>query len=153
MNIPSPQEQFENRKRLDALFRSHLEPLPKARRRPVIFVEDPYAPRCPWPKPKGYRVTSKGIISLVAHRYNVRPAEIVGQGRSQNVVKPRQIVCHLLKEIRGMSLPEIGRKLGGRDHTTALHSLRAVRERIGKDEAFAAEIQELKHLLMAGEHG
>jgi chromosomal replication initiator protein len=67
--------------------------------------------------------------------------------RTANVVRPRQIAMYLAKTLTLRSLPEIGRRFGGRDHTTVLHAVRKIEGLIGKDNALAAEIESLKSQL------
>ncbi len=159
MNLPSPAEQFASRKRLDSIFRpfkptERYEPkrVSKVRELACAFAVNPNAPRCPWPRPLGYIVSIKQIVSLVAHKYEVQPADILGHRRTGDVVKPRQIACYLAKTITGKSLPDIGNRMGGRDHTTILHALRRVETLIATDAEFAAEVFELRSLLLGGEN-
>lgn len=153
--LPSPAEQLESRRRLNALFRPHKFPAREAYKpkRRIIFIENPNAPRCPWPRPAGYLLRIEDIVRLVADRYNIKVSELKGQSRRHEAVRPRQIVCYLAKELTKKSLPDIGRRMGGRDHTTVLHSVRAVKERITKDEDFAAQVSDLASVLREADRG
>jgi chromosomal replication initiator protein len=67
--------------------------------------------------------------------------------RTANVVRPRQIAMYLAKTLTLRSLPEIGRRFGGRDHTTVLHAVRKIETLVGKDTTTADEVELLKRLL------
>ena len=67
--------------------------------------------------------------------------------RTANVVRPRQVAMYLAKILTLRSLPEIGRRFGGRDHTTVLHAVRKIETLAGNDSALAEEIEALKRQL------
>jgi chromosomal replication initiator protein len=67
--------------------------------------------------------------------------------RTANVVRPRQVAMYLAKSLTLRSLPEIGRRFGGRDHTTVLHAVRKIEGLVGNDMALAEEIEILKRQL------
>lgn len=69
---------------------------------------------------------------------------MLSKKRTADVVRPRQIGMFLSKYMTDRSLPEIGRKFGGRDHTTVLHSIRKIEERILEDLEFAFEVASLE---------
>ncbi|WP_420712660.1 chromosomal replication initiator protein DnaA [Ancylobacter sp. SL191] len=96
-------------------------------------------------EPKRVRVDD--ILRIVAKHYNVTRADILSQRRTANVVKPRQIAMYLAKMLTLRSLPEIGRRFGGRDHTTVLHAVRKIEGLVGSDRAVADEIETLKRLV------
>ncbi|MCS0500977.1 chromosomal replication initiator protein DnaA [Ancylobacter mangrovi] len=93
------------------------------------------------------RVRVEDILRIVAKHYNVTRADILSQRRTANVVKPRQIAMYLAKMLTLRSLPEIGRRFGGRDHTTVLHAVRKIEGLVGSDRAMADEIEALKRLV------
>ncbi|WP_422679907.1 chromosomal replication initiator protein DnaA [Chelatococcus albus] len=93
------------------------------------------------------RVKIEDIQKLVASRYNVSRADILSERRTAAVVKPRQIAMYLSKVLTLRSLPEIGRRFGGRDHTTVLHAVRKIEKTIGEDNALNEEIELLKRML------
>jgi chromosomal replication initiator protein len=68
--------------------------------------------------------------------------------RTANVVRPRQIAMYLAKTLTLRSLPEIGRRFGGRDHTTVLHAVRKIETLADGDKALSEEIEILKRMLM-----
>ena len=66
------------------------------------------------------------ILRIVSRHYKVTHKDLLSTRRSRAVVRPRQIAMYLAKALTSRSLPEIGRRFGGRDHTTVLHSVRKV---------------------------
>jgi chromosomal replication initiator protein len=93
------------------------------------------------------RVRIEDIQRIVARHYNVSRSDLLSSRRTANVVRPRQIAMYLAKTLTLRSLPEIGRRFGGRDHTTVLHAVRKIEGLIGKDNTLAAEIEVLKSQL------
>jgi chromosomal replication initiator protein len=93
------------------------------------------------------RVRIEEIQRIVARHYNVSRSDLLSSRRTANVVRPRQIAMYLAKTLTLRSLPEIGRRFGGRDHTTVLHAVRKIEGLIGIDNALAAEIEALKSQL------
>ncbi len=93
------------------------------------------------------RVKIDDIQKLVASHYNISRADILSSRRTANVVRPRQIAMYLSKVLTLRSLPEIGRRFGGRDHTTVLHAVRKVEELSAKDKSLAEVIDLLKRIL------
>jgi len=93
------------------------------------------------------RVRIEDIQRVVARQYNVSRADLLSSRRTANVVRPRQVAMYLAKVLTLRSLPEIGRRFGGRDHTTVLHAVRKIESLAGNDSAFADEIETLKRLL------
>jgi chromosomal replication initiator protein len=96
------------------------------------------------------RVRIEDIQKLVATRYNVSKADILSERRTAAVVKPRQIAMYLSKTLTLRSLPEIGRRFGGRDHTTVLHAVRKIEKALGDDPGFNEEVSILKRILTEG---
>lgn len=93
------------------------------------------------------RVKIEDIQRLVANHYNVSRADILSSRRTATVVRPRQIAMYLAKSLTLRSLPEIGRRFGGRDHTTVLHAVRKIEGMVAKDNDLATEIDHLKRML------
>ncbi len=93
------------------------------------------------------RVRIEEIQRAVARQYNVSRSDLLSARRTANVVRPRQIAMYLAKTLTLRSLPEIGRRFGGRDHTTVLHAVRKIETLVGSDTALADEIELLKRLL------
>jgi chromosomal replication initiator protein len=93
------------------------------------------------------RVKIEDIQRVVARQYNVSRADLLSSRRTANVVRPRQVAMYLAKTLTLRSLPEIGRRFGGRDHTTVLHAVRKIENLVNTDGALAEEIELLKRLL------
>jgi len=93
------------------------------------------------------RVKIEDIQKLVATHFNVSRADILSSRRTANVVRPRQIAMFLSKALTLRSLPEIGRRFGGRDHTTVLHAVRKIDGLAAKDATLSEEIELLKRML------
>jgi len=93
------------------------------------------------------RVKIDEIQKLVANHYNVTRADILSARRTANVVLPRQIAMYLSKILTPRSLPEIGRRFGGRDHTTVIHAVKKIELLVAKDRNVAEEIELLKRML------
>lgn len=93
------------------------------------------------------RVRIEDIQRIVARHYNVSRQELVSNRRTRVIVKPRQIAMYLSKTLTPRSFPEIGRRFGGRDHTTVLHAVRKIEELISGDAKLSHEIELLKRLI------
>jgi chromosomal replication initiator protein len=93
------------------------------------------------------RVKIEDIQRIVARQYNVSRSDLLSSRRTANVVRPRQVAMYLAKTLTLRSLPEIGRRFGGRDHTTVLHAVRKIEGLVGNDMALAEEIEILKRQL------
>ena len=93
------------------------------------------------------RVRIEDIQRIVARHYNVSKQELVSNRRTRVIVKPRQIAMYLSKTLTPRSFPEIGRRFGGRDHTTVLHAVRKIEDLISKDTKLSHELELLKRLI------
>ena len=93
------------------------------------------------------RVKIEDIQKMVATHFNVSRADILSSRRTANVVRPRQIAMYLAKTMTLRSLPEIGRRFGGRDHTTVLHAVRKIKSLVAQDSSLSEELEMLKRLL------
>ena len=93
------------------------------------------------------RVKIEDIQRVVARQYNVSRSDLLSSRRTANVVRPRQVAMYLAKTLTLRSLPEIGRRFGGRDHTTVLHAVRKIENLVNTDSALAEEIELLKRQL------
>ena len=94
------------------------------------------------------RVRIEDIQRVVSRHYNVSRQELVSDRRTRVIVKPRQIAMYLAKTMTPRSFPEIGRRFGGRDHTTVLHAVRKIEELINSDTKLGHEIELLKRLII-----
>ncbi len=93
------------------------------------------------------KVTIEEIQRKVAEHYNVRLSDMIGPKRVRTIARPRQVAMYLAKQLTTRSLPEIGRRFGGRDHTTIMHGIRKIEELQGADRQLAEDIVLLKRLL------
>jgi chromosomal replication initiator protein len=93
------------------------------------------------------RVTIEEIQKRVAEHFNIRVADMHSARRSRTVARPRQIAMYLSKQLTARSLPEIGRKFGGRDHTTVMHAVKKVDELRQADASFAEDVDLLRRML------
>jgi chromosomal replication initiator protein len=93
------------------------------------------------------KVKIEDIQKLVATHFNVSRADILSSRRSAGVVKPRQIAMYLAKVLTLRSLPEIGRRFGGRDHTTVLHAVRKIEGAVAADNGLRDDVELLKRML------
>jgi chromosomal replication initiator protein len=93
------------------------------------------------------RVRIEDIQRVVSRHYNVSKADLLSARRTRTIVRPRQIAMYLAKILTPRSLPEIGRRFGGRDHTTVLHAVRKIEGLIEGDKGLADEIELLKRMI------
>jgi chromosomal replication initiator protein len=95
------------------------------------------------------RVTIEEIQKRVAEHFNIKVSDMHSARRSRGVARPRQVAMYLSKLLTPRSLPEIGRKFGGRDHTTVMHAVRKVEELRVSDASFAEDVELLRRMLEA----
>ncbi|MEE3048311.1 MAG: chromosomal replication initiator protein DnaA [Pseudomonadota bacterium] len=93
------------------------------------------------------RVTVEEIQKQVAGHYNIRLNDMYSARRARAVARPRQVAMYLSKKLTPRSLPEIGRKFGGRDHTTVMHAVKRVEELRAIDRQFAEDLDLLRRML------
>ena len=93
------------------------------------------------------RVTVDDIQKRVCEYFSIKLSDMQSSRRSQNVARPRQIAMYLSKVLTSRSLPDIGRKFGGRDHTTVLHAVKKVEELMGSDKEFLEDLTILRRTL------
>jgi len=93
------------------------------------------------------RVTIEEIQKQVAQHFNIRISDMHSARRARSVARPRQVAMYLAKQLTSRSLPEIGRKFGGRDHTTVMHAVKKVEELRDHDSGFAEDVELLRRML------
>tara|TARA_B100002003_G_scaffold102744_1_gene95474 strand:+ start:535 stop:1965 length:1431 start_codon:yes stop_codon:yes gene_type:complete len=93
------------------------------------------------------RVTIEEIQKRVAEHFNIRISDMHSARRARSVARPRQVAMYLAKQLTSRSLPEIGRKFGGRDHTTVMHAVKKVDELRDHDTTFAEDVELLRRML------
>lgn len=96
------------------------------------------------------RIAPETILKEVADFYGVEQRAMQGRGRSRNIVIPRQIAMYLLREETESSLMDIGRFLGGRDHTTIIYGCEKIGEEINTDSRLRQEIMTIRDRLYQG---
>ncbi|MFQ1700462.1 chromosomal replication initiator protein DnaA [Loktanella agnita] len=93
------------------------------------------------------KVTVEEIQRKVSEHYNIRLSDMIGPKRVRNYARPRQIAMYLAKHMTSRSLPEIGRRFGGRDHTTVMHGVRRIEELKATDSQMADDLELLRRAL------
>jgi chromosomal replication initiator protein len=95
------------------------------------------------------RITIEDIQKQVAAHFNIKVADMHSARRSRSVARPRQVAMYLSKKLTTKSLPEIGRKFGGKDHTTVMHAVKKVDELSAIDNEFAQDVELLTKMLQS----
>lgn len=93
------------------------------------------------------KVTVEEIQRKVSEHYNIRLSDMIGPKRLRSFARPRQVAMYLAKHMTSRSLPEIGRRFGGRDHTTVMHGVRRIDELKDKDSQIADDLDLLRRAL------
>ncbi len=89
----------------------------------------------------------KDVVKTIAEFYGITEAEIYEKTRKKSVVKPRQVIMYILREDFDVSYPTIGEKLGGKDHTTVMHSYEKVKEDLKTDSSLIREVSQIRSML------
>lgn len=95
------------------------------------------------------KIDVEDIQKKVAEHYNVRVSELRGTRRAQAIARPRQIAMYLCKQLTSLSLPEIGRGFGGKDHTTVMYAVKKIEELMEDNTALVEDIRILKRSLQS----
>jgi chromosomal replication initiator protein len=95
-------------------------------------------------------VNVKKIIKAVSEFYDLKEKDLISSSRKKEIVKPRQIAMYLLREELKGSFPFIGRKLGGKDHTTAIHAYKKISKELDRNEGLIEEINLIKQRVLSG---
>ncbi len=95
------------------------------------------------------KITVEEIQRKVSDHYNIRLSDLVGPKRLRSYARPRQIAMYLAKTLTNRSLPEIGRRFGGRDHTTVMHGVKRIEELKATDSQIAYDLELLRRALEA----
>jgi chromosomal replication initiator protein len=93
------------------------------------------------------RVTIEEIQKRVAEHFNIKLSEIHSARRARAVARPRQVAMYLSKQLTSRSLPEIGKKFGGRDHTTVIHAVKTIEALMANDRTLAEDVELLRRML------
>lgn len=92
-------------------------------------------------------ISVKEVVKTIAGFYNIDENSIYEKTRRKEVVKPRQLIMYILREDFGVSYPSIGEKLGGRDHTTVIHSCEKIKNDLKTDSSLSQELEQIKSIL------
>ncbi|MBA3323997.1 MAG: chromosomal replication initiator protein DnaA [Rhodobacteraceae bacterium] len=95
------------------------------------------------------KVTIDEILRKVADHYTLRMSDLLSARRARAVARPRQVAMYLAKMLTSKSLPDIGRRFGGRDHTTVIHAVRKIEELRATDNQIAEDVELLRRMLEA----
>ncbi|MBM7066466.1 chromosomal replication initiator protein DnaA [Actibacterium sp. 188UL27-1] len=95
------------------------------------------------------KVTVEEIQRKVSEHYNMRLSDMIGPKRHRTIARPRQMAMYLAKQLTSRSLPEIGRRFGGRDHTTVMHAVKRIEELRSTDSQIAEDLDLLRRSLEA----
>ena len=93
-------------------------------------------------------VTIEDIQKIVVNYYNLSMSDFLSSRRSRHVARPRQIAMYLSKKLTTKTLPDIGRKFTGRDHTTVIHAIKKIEELMGGDKKFEYEVQDISNKIL-----
>ena len=89
------------------------------------------------------------VVRRIAQYYEVAEKSIYEKTRKKEVVRPRQVIMYILREEFNVSYPSIGEKLGGRDHTTVIHSCEKIKEEIKSNTSLEQELDHIRALIHA----
>lgn len=95
------------------------------------------------------KVTVEEIQRRVSEHYSIRLSDMIGPKRVRSIARPRQVAMYLAKQLTSRSLPEIGRRFGGRDHTTVMHGVRRIEELKTTDSQMFEDVEMLRRALEA----
>lgn len=98
-------------------------------------------------KPKK-TISPKEVIKIIADFYNIDEESIYEKTRRKEIIKPRQLIMYILREDFSISYPSIGQKLGGRDHTTVMHSCEKIKNEIKTNQSLAQEINQIRSMVL-----
>ena len=92
-------------------------------------------------------VSISEVVKIVCEYYNIQPSFIYNKTRRKDIVKPRQVIMYILREYFDVSYPTIGEKLGGKDHTTVIHSYEKIKKERKNDPYLNKEIEDVYNIL------
>jgi chromosomal replication initiator protein len=95
------------------------------------------------------KITVEEIQRKVSDHFNIRLSDLIGPKRVRSYARPRQMAMYLAKQLTNRSLPEIGRRFGGRDHTTVMHGVKRIEELKAIDSQIADDLELLRRALEA----
>lgn len=95
---------------------------------------------------KGVTSPSK-LIDIIAHHFSITREEIIGKQRNRRFVRPRHILMYLMRQECGMSFPQVGDALGGKDHTTVMHGVDVIEKELGRDDELREQLGAIRTIL------
>ena len=96
-------------------------------------------------------LTHNAIINTVARNFSVSPNDITGKSRDKKITQARHIAIMLCRELLGLSLPQVGRLFGNRDHSSVIHSIRKINQLQDSDKHMHSEVEKIRKLCLHGE--
>ena len=90
----------------------------------------------------------KEVVKIISDFYKIDEESIYEKTRRKEIIKPRQIIMYILRQDFNISYPSIGDKLGGRDHTTVIHSCEKIKREIKVDNSLIKEIQQIRSMIV-----
>jgi chromosomal replication initiator protein len=92
-------------------------------------------------------ISVNDLIKIVSDFFNIEPDSIKDKTRRKEVVRPRQITMYILREDFNISFPTIGEKMGGRDHTTVIHSCEKIKKDLKIDNSLTQQLSQIRSML------
>ena len=92
-------------------------------------------------------VSAEKVLKAVQKFYNVSIDDIVSQKRNKEIIRPRHVAMYILYNIVGLSYPEVGRELGGKNHSTVMHGCKTVNKDMNNSKQFKDEVEMLKEII------
>ena len=114
---------------------------------PLVILDEAQAILRPHLRGGEKRITVDDIQKATAEHFGLKQADLISERRNRAIARPRQAAMWLAKQMTTRSLPDIGRRFGGRDHTTVLHAVRKIEALVAKDTALSEEVESLKRQL------
>lgn len=99
------------------------------------------------PTSQGNSIGIKTLIKVITDYYSISEKDLLGSCRKKNLVFPRQMTMYLMREEMKSSYPTIGQEMGGRDHTTAMHSCSKIEKQLDSDDSIVQDLENLKQKL------
>ena len=90
------------------------------------------------------KATPENIIRIVCERYGITPKDFLSRRRNQEIAYPRKIAMYLVRELTDLSLSDIGKAFGGRDHTTVLHAWRTISEEMAQNPELRSMLADIR---------
>lgn len=96
---------------------------------------------------KRQTISAEKVLKIVQKFYNVPVEDIISTRRNKEVIKPRHVAMYILYNIVGLSFPEVGKTMGGKDHSTVMHGCKAVTKDLGNSKQLKDELEMLKEMI------